>query len=146
MVEEKGENVNIPDMVEGEAKDPRPLDSEVIEGLPPEVREFVRVGMMSMQHNGPLPNPLIEKINEGHIDRIIDLAEKDGNLNYKDAGRSKCYTLVYTLIAVAVFVFVTVFLAKTNQELFKEILKLFAVFIGGLGSGFGLKGYMDRGR
>jgi hypothetical protein len=42
------------------------------------------------------------------------------------------------------FVFATVFLVGHDKELYQEILKLLAVFLGGLGSGFGFKGYLDR--
>jgi hypothetical protein len=41
-------------------------------------------------------------------------------------------------------VFFTVFLVKTDTELYKEAMKLFVAFAGGLGGGFGIKGYIDR--
>ena len=37
-----------------------------------------------------------------------------------------------------------VFLADSDRDLYKEVIKLFAVFLGGLGSGFGIKSYLDR--
>jgi hypothetical protein len=32
------------------------------------------------------------------------------------------------------------------KELYKEIIKLLAIYLGGLGSGFGIKSYMDRNK
>jgi hypothetical protein len=44
------------------------------------------------------------------------------------------------------FTFLTIFLVGTDKELYKEAMKLFAVFLGGFGGGFGVKSYMDRKR
>jgi len=46
------------------------------------------------------------------------------------------------IIFVALFVFLTVFLVGADKELYKEAVKLFAVFLGG----FGVKSYMDRNK
>jgi hypothetical protein len=50
------------------------------------------------------------------------------------------------LVFAALFIFSTVFLVGSDKELYKEVIKLFAVFLGGLGSGFGIKSYMDRSK
>lgn len=34
--------------------------------------------------------------------------------------------------------------AQKYTELYKEAMKLFVAFAGGLGGGFGIKGYIDR--
>jgi hypothetical protein len=49
-------------------------------------------------------------------------------------------------IGAALFVFCTIFLVNTDKELYKEAIKLFAVFTGGFGGGFGLKSYIDRNK
>lgn len=52
------------------------VESELLKALPPEAQKIVEVGMMSHKF-GPIPNPLTEKINEKHIDKILEIAEKD---------------------------------------------------------------------
>lgn len=36
------------------------------------------------------------------------------------------------------------FLVNKDLETYRELLKLLIIFAGGLGSGFGLKGYVDK--
>lgn len=118
---------------------------ELLKSLPPEAKKVLEIGM-SMQRFGPTPNPIAKKINEKHIDKILDLTEKDEERSFKDAGESRKFTLIYILIFAALFVFSTVFLVGSDKDLYKEVIKLFAVFLGGLGSGFGIKSYMDRNK
>lgn len=97
---------------------------------------------LSMQRvSTPFVSPIQRKINEGHISKILEIVEKDDERTFADAQSSKKYTLVYVIIFSLLFVFATVFLTNKNEELYKEVLKFFIVFLGGLGSGFGLGKY-----
>ena len=120
-------------------------DPELLKNLPPEAKKVLEIGM-SMHRFGPMPNPLTEKINEKHIDKIIDIAEKDDERSFKDAGEARKFTLIYVLVFAALFVFSTVFLVGSDKALYKEAIKLFAIFLGGLGSGFGIRSYIDRNK
>lgn len=128
-----------------EKNDIGPVGPELLKNLPPEAKKVLEIGM-SMQRFGPIPNPLAEKINEKHIDKILDITEKDEERSFKDAGESRKFTLIYVLVFAVLFVFATVFLVGSDKDLYKEVIKLFAVFFGGLGSGFGIKSYMDRNK
>jgi len=99
---------------------------------------------MSMHRFGPEPDPLIDKLTEGHIDKILDISKREDEYSYEDTGQSRKFTLVYVIIFIALFVFLTAFLVGADKDLYKEAIKLFAVFLGGFGGGFGLKSYMDR--
>ncbi len=120
-------------------------EAEFLGKLPPEARKVVEIGM-SMHRFGPMPNPIAEKLNEGHIDKILEIAAKDDERAFQDAGSSRKYTLAYIVIFVSLFIFLTIFLVGSDIELYKEIIKIFVVFLGGLGSGFGIKTYMDKNR
>nr|NIM17620.1 hypothetical protein [Candidatus Aminicenantes bacterium]NIM84287.1 hypothetical protein [Candidatus Aminicenantes bacterium]NIN23773.1 hypothetical protein [Candidatus Aminicenantes bacterium]NIN47489.1 hypothetical protein [Candidatus Aminicenantes bacterium]NIN90409.1 hypothetical protein [Candidatus Aminicenantes bacterium] len=89
-------------------------------------------------------SPFESKINEKHIDKILELGEKDNERMYKDTQHSRKFLLFYILIGVSLFVFLTLFLVGKDTELFKEVIKLFVVFVGGLGAGYGIKHYKDR--
>ena len=121
------------------------VEPKSLKSLPPEAKKVLEMGM-SMHRFGPMPNPLAEKINEKHIDKILELAEKDEERSFKDAGETRKFTLMYVLVFAAIFVFSTVFLVGSDKDLYKEVIKLFAVFLGGLGSGFGIKSYIDRNK
>ncbi len=120
-------------------------EAELLEKLPPEAKKVVEIGM-SMHRFGPMPNPITEKLNDGHIDKILDIAAKDDERAFKDATESRKFTLIYILVFSALFIFLTIFLVGSDVELYKEIIKLFTIFLGGLGSGFGIKSYMDRNK
>ena len=120
-------------------------EAELLEKLPPEARKVVEIGM-SMHRFGPIPNPITEKLNDRHIDKILDIAAKDDERAFEDAKESRKFTLIYILVFSALFIFLTIFLVGSDVELYKEIIKLFTIFLGGLGSGFGIKSYMDRNK
>nr|VFJ88816.1 MAG: hypothetical protein BECKLFY1418B_GA0070995_101219 [Candidatus Kentron sp. LFY] len=119
---------------------------EFLKDLPPEARKSIEIGMMSMHRVGPAPNPLTEKLNEGHIDKILDLSAKSEERLFQETSQSRRFTLLYALIFAALFIFLTIFLVQADKDLYKEALKLFAVFGGGFGGGFGMKSYLDRGK
>lgn len=117
--------------------------AEFLKKLPPEARKVVEIGM-SLQRFGPMPNPLTDKLNEKHIDKILEISAKDDERTFADAAQSRWFALGYVIIFVALFIFLTIFLVGADKELYKEAVKLFAVFLGGFGGGFGVKTYMDR--
>jgi hypothetical protein len=138
---------------EGESKEEGPGDQEppddssvipeeILKKLPPEARRVVQFGMM--QRFGPMPNPLTSKLTESHIDKILDISAKDDERYFADAKHARWFTLGYVVLFLALFVFLTIFLVGEDKELYKEALKLVAVFVGGFGGGFGVKSYMDR--
>lgn len=118
------------------------IPKDVLEQLPPEIRKIVSMQVSSI--GTPQHNPIISKINEGHIDKILDLAGKDDERTHNDVREARKYNLFYVLISVSIFIFLTIFLATSNTDLYKEILKLFAIFAGGFGGGFGVKSYLDK--
>lgn len=120
-----------------------PDNSELLKNLPPEVKKTLEFGM-AMHRVGPIPNPIANKLNEGHIDKILELAAKDDERSFNDSISSRRYTLVYVVIFALLFIFSTIFLVNMDKDLYKEILKLFAMFLGGAGSGYGIKSYIDR--
>lgn len=120
------------------------IEGEVFEKLPPEVKKVMEFGFSMQRFSGPVPPAFFSKINEKHISKILEIAEKDDERSFANAQSSKRYIFASILVFCAMFVFATVFLVGHDKELYQEILKLLAVFLGGLGSGFGFKGYLDR--
>ena len=118
-------------------------ETEVLQNLPEDVRKVMQIGF-SMQRFGAMPSPLAEKINPEHITKMLDIIEKDGDRAYQDNSSSRNFTLVYVLIFVAFFIFLTIFLVDKDKDLYQEIIKLIFAFIGGAGSGYGIKVYLDR--
>lgn len=119
-------------------------DSDIFEGMPPAVEKTVNT-MLSMQgFSGSVSSALESKLNEKHIDKILDMREKRDERKFKDTNRNRIFSLIFILILTAIFIFLTLFLVDKNTDLFKEIIKLFIVFVGGVGAGYGFKTYKDR--
>ncbi|HSS20898.1 MAG TPA: hypothetical protein VLL54_12560 [Pyrinomonadaceae bacterium] len=148
MTDEKEPDSKKPD--EGETKNkngekPSPLEPEVLEKLPPEVRKVVESFSLQAFSAGPMTNPVLGKVTEGHIDKVLDQGEKDSDREFQDRRSTRKYNLLYALIAAALFVFVTIYLAGQDKELYRDLLTKIIIFFGGTGAGYGIKAFRDRG-
>lgn len=90
----------------------------VLEKLPPEIKKVMEVGFSMQRFSGPLPSPFLNKINETHVTKILELAEKDDERAFADTQASRKYILGYVLIFAMLFVFATIFLVGQNTELY----------------------------
>jgi hypothetical protein len=94
--------------------------------------------MVSMQKfSGPMPNPLLEKIETKHIDKILEIVHEDQNIEYKDRQKERLFKIFVISMIAGLFVFLTIFLATNNIATYKEILIYILTFGGGTGVGFG---------
>jgi hypothetical protein len=120
-----------------------PIEPEVLEKLPPDLRKAVE--SFSLQaFSGPIFNPILKKITERHIDKVLDQTEKDSQRSFEDSQSTKKYNLIYALVAAILFIFVTVYLAGQDKELYRDILTKLIIFFGGAGAGYGIKAFRDR--
>jgi hypothetical protein len=115
-----------------------------LENLPPEVKRVVQATLSMQRISMPLTSNYQDKINEEHISKILDIVAKDDERTFADTQSARKYTLINTIIVLIFFGFLTVFLVNKDVEIYREVLKLSIAFAGGLGSGFGLKGYLDK--
>lgn len=124
------------------AGDPSPIEPEVLSKLPPEVRRAVEFSLQSF--SAPIFHPIVKKITEGHIDKVLDSTEKDSQREYRDRMAGRWFGLLYALIGAGLFVFVTIYLAGQDKELYRDILTKVIIFFGGGGLGYGVKAFLDR--
>jgi len=126
-----------------ESGDLEAISSE-LENLPPDVKRFMQATLSMQRISKPLVSPILEKVNENHISKILEIAEKEDERLFADTQSARKYTLINTILILVFFGFLTVFLVNKDIAVYQEILKIIIIFGGGLGSGFGLKGYLDR--
>jgi hypothetical protein len=115
---------------------------EMLENLPPEVKRIIQ--LTSSSYSGPFPSSNLPELNEKHIDKLLDISEKDDERRYKDAQRSRFFGLAYILIGVSVFIFLTLYLHGKTPDLYKLIIELFIVLAGGIGIGYGYKNKKEK--
>jgi hypothetical protein len=116
---------------------------ELFEDVQPSIKKSVKTMLTLQGITGPISSVLDSKINEKHIDKILELTEKSDERRFKDTKHLRKFRLIYLLIGVALFIFLTLFLVGKDPELFKEVIKLFVVFVGGMGAGYGIRHYKD---
>ncbi len=119
-------------------------ESDMLDNMPDKMKRGLKAFMSMGSISGSMLSPFESKINEKHIDKILEIKDKYNEKVFKDTQQSRKFLLVYTLIGVFLFVFLTLFLVGKDTELFKDIIKLFIAFVGGMGAGYGLKGYIGN--
>jgi len=119
-------------------------EAEMLNNLPPEVKRVVEMGFSMQRISGPMQNPLMSKINEKHIDKILELAEKEENNSFSDAQSNKRYGVFYFIAILLFVIFLIIFLIDRDKALLLSILEKAAYILGGFGGGYGLKSYLDN--
>lgn len=119
--------------------------AELVRDMPKPVRRKFEMSMMQMfsGRSGPMSHPFFEKFTEGHIDKFLDYSQQDDQNQYKFHSSNRWFKLAYMGISVAGIIFILIFFSNDQQTL-NEILKLLAIFGGGVGSGYGLRSLKDR--
>jgi hypothetical protein len=94
--------------------------------------------------SAPVFHPIAKKINEAHIDKLLDQTEKDSEREFNDRKSTRRFNFLYAVLAAILFVFVTIYLAGQDKELYRDILTKLIIFFGGAGAGYGVKAFRDR--
>ena len=133
---------------EKESPTPAELLAELPEGMPPEMKRVVSMAMMqsSFPGGGSRAHPLFEKFTEEHVHKYLDYIQRDDDFEHKRRGSNRWFQLGYTIIGVAFFGFLIIYLLPKDKALLNDILKLLFTFAGGVGSGYGLRSYLEKKR
>jgi len=102
------------------------------------------MGFSMQRLSGPLPNPLLSKITEKHIDKILDISQKEEDNSFKDAQSTKRYSLFYFLIVILFITCLIFFLVDKDKALLITIFEKGLYVLGGFGGGYGFKAYFDN--
>ena len=121
---------------ETKEEDDLPLPADVLEELPPNIRSKIVHSLRLMMFSGTIPNPFAKKINETHIDKILDHVEKDSLRGYNNQRSIRRYDFAILVICIIVITGLAIFFSiiKESNLLINLIIGAFA-FLGGLGYG-----------
>lgn len=108
------------------------LPAELAEQIPSKVREKVTSFFMSSRASS---DPIGSKIKSEHITKAMDLAKDNSDKNFEYAKGTRRYQFVIFLIAMAVAIFLIVFLIEKQKT---EILSPLLAALLGFASGFGI--------
>jgi len=113
-------------------------DTEVHDNIPQENQENPTFFGMRMGVNISDANfALLDKITPEHMDKMIDASASDEQAKRKIQSRRQWLNLVYAVLAMAVFVFLIIFL-RSDTDLLVTVITIAVSFLGGLGTGFTL--------
>ena len=103
--------------------------------------------IMAMMGSGPMPNPLHQKMNEGHITQVLELAANHDKRQYnlhtnsqsnraKENTAERRYTFA-TFVILIILIIVVLILFKNNPETLVPIMTGIGGLIGGFLGGWG---------
>lgn len=121
--------------------DVRPDNDEnveaIIDNLPPSQQNMVRMSMTMAKFMEASPeNSISDKINEGHISKYLESAEKNMENTFKDKNRHRIFLFgVFALSLFAVIIISNIF--KENPDMVEKILYGAGGLVAGALGGFG---------
>ena len=111
---------------------------ETLGALPPKIQREVRQLLVSGRI-GPAPDPLLEKLNEGHLTTILENSGKEDERAFEYAKTARRYTMAYSVIGLIAFFALTVYMMPLDKELYKQIVQVLVAAGGGFGAGYGVR-------
>ncbi|HAC66020.1 MAG TPA: hypothetical protein DCF68_21430, partial [Cyanothece sp. UBA12306] len=102
--------------------------TEDLENLPSPIKKSIAMTISRQAISAPLLSPIQDKITEKHIDKILEIGAKDDERLFLDAQQARQYTLIYIVIILVFFSFLTVFLVNQDVAIYQEILKIIIIF------------------
>jgi hypothetical protein len=107
---------------------------EAIKELPPEARQTIT--RMSFQGSFPYTSPILKKITANHIDKVLDLANKDGERKAKEIENVENTKRLIIISIIVVIAIVLLYSAFTKDiELSQTIINVGIGALGGFGIG-----------
>lgn len=121
-----------------------PIPAEILNKLPPEAAKEISSFLSMSSMVGRMPNPIMEKVTDQHIDKLLDAAAKNDERSFENQSTSRKYTAFYVIAGISIFVFLTIFFGTSDKAMYKDILEKIIAVGGGFLGGFGVKTYLDK--
>lgn len=114
------------------------LEKEALRTLPPEAQKVVGQLLVS-RSVGPVPNPLLEKLNANHITEILELSRRRGDREFENGRAGRRYRMAYIVIWIVAFFVLTFYMLPIDRDLYKQVVQLLIAVGGGFGVGYGVR-------
>ena len=125
---------------------PAELIANLPDDMPAEVKRFISMSMMQSTPpmSGSRSHPLFDKFTEEHVHKYLDYIQRDDDNEFNLKSSNRWFYLAYTLLGITFFGFLIIYLLPKDKVLLNEIFKLLVTFAGGVGSGYGLKSFLEN--
>lgn len=147
--EEKSENnVVVSEKKDVEKSETAEILSSLPDDMPAEMKKQVVSMMMGFNQTtvgrSGARHPLFEKFSDEHVHKYLDYIQRDDDNAHELKSTNRWFHLAYVIIGVAFFGFLIVYLLPKDKTLLNDILKLLFTFAGGVGSGYGIRSYLEK--
>jgi len=111
---------------------------EIVKDAPPKVKEafFAWYQMTSKQSR---IHPIFDKFESKHVDKFLDYCHKDDENQYKLISSNRWFYLIYSILFMGIFIFLTLYLLPKDKNLLTDIFKFLGGLVSGIGIGYGLR-------
>lgn len=118
-----------------------PFSPDIWAKIPAEARREIRSLSASVSFMGPPVNPLVAKMNEGHISTVLEGVENQHvrDDDYRKTGR---WVAMFYVVLVVAAILVILFYFKERPDILTHLITA----IGGIGVGFGAREFTSRAR
>lgn len=104
-------------------------------------RRVIEKSMTAMMEGRLFP-PHLSKINENHLDKMLEIAKLEVTNDFENKKADRPYRIAYFIIALMFFSGLVYFLVSTNNaDLLQNIIVWLILAAGGIGTGGGLAIY-----
>lgn len=128
-----------PDSESTGSRSPLPaIPESILEKVPEpdrqELREEISEFVESVTWGSP-PHPLMSKVTEAHVGRMLDMQERGMELEAKDRNNGRWFLLAVAAIGVVVII---VLALADKDAILDDLLRLGIAFGGGFSGGYGI--------
>lgn len=82
---------------------------------------------------------MFNEIKNMSSDKLLELSENFERLKHKKWVHQRNISIIFLLIIIGFFIFLTLFLAPSFQFIYLEVIKMLLAFLAGFGGGYGFK-------
>ena len=100
----------------------------------------------AISRTGPSYHPIFDKFENEHVSQFLNQSHQQEQDERQFKRSNRWFRLIYALMGLCVFVFMTLLLLPEHSSLYVEILKGLGIFAAGAAGGYGLKAYRDTSR
>jgi hypothetical protein len=125
------------DLEQGEAAAADFIPPEVLQALPEPQRVQLMSAITTLLAIGPMPNPIAAKMNTAHITKVLELQEKEMDLEHSDRRDSRVQaTLVFLAVLVLGVVVILALALSGHDAILGQLIPIGSALAGGFGGGY----------
>ena len=113
---------------------------------PPRLVRQLVAHFAAISRTGTEHHPIFDKFESEHVSQFLSQSHQQEQDERQFERSNRWFRVLYTLMGLGVFMFMTLFLLPEHESLYFELLKGFGIFAAGVAGGYGIRAYRDASR